>query len=112
MHPLLSFFLAAKWSSTEEIKTKTTNGSASSATTAGAPSGGAGQQKPIWSPESERKAVKDYKPVNFDGNSLKRSEIKGNQVSCSHVFLFEIFGDDFVSEPVQGDLHVIAWDGK
>ena len=65
----ISFF-AAKWSSNEEIS-KFTNGQQAS-------NHGPGPGPKVWTPASglespslDRKN-KDYKPVNFEGNSLKR----------------------------------------
>ena len=65
----------AKWSSNEEVTKE--KASKVAQITSGVP------QKPVWtpangteSPSLDRRKLQDYKPVSFDSNSLKRSELK------------------------------------
>ena len=66
------FNISAKWSSTEEVN--------KFAQTAAQSSGSGENPGAVESPFVSRKN-KDFKPVNFDGNSLKRPEIKSAEPS-------------------------------
>ena len=70
--PKFLFNISAKWSSTEEVN--------KFAQTAAQSSGSGENPGAVESPFVSRKN-KDFKPVNFDGNSLKRPEIKSAEPS-------------------------------
>jgi hypothetical protein len=76
MAKISPFSISAKWSSNEEL-----NIGGGKFSNSGPQSGPGQNQKPVWTPDSgvaspslERRKNNDYKPVNFETNSLQRRQ--------------------------------------
>ena len=67
---------SAKWSSNEEISKF------------GSKANGDKSGKPVWNPNGGENVKKDYKPVNFDGNSLNRPAPDTKQFQQVRIAMF------------------------